>query len=140
MHLHFALLDAAFEEGEAAGVVVGRNYHEGVAVLFGPFENGADYFVKVEEFLAHVADFVAVGPVVYLRTLDHEEKSLLVIQHIDCLHGAFHEDGTAVEGGLEVVFVVKAKEAVAFSIFNVLKLIDVGVAFGLHLFDEVAAV
>ncbi len=140
MHLHFPVLDAALQEGEAAGVVVGRDHHQGVAVFLGPLQNSANHFVKVEEFLAHVPHFILVGPVINLGAFHHEEEAFLVIQHLKGFQGAFHEDGAAVQRGLEVVFVVQAQEFVAFCIGNVFQLVHVGIALGFHLFNEVAAV
>ena len=81
-----------------------------------------------------------MAPVVNLGTFHHEEETLLVVQHPDSLHGALHQDGTAVQGGFEVVFIVQAQEFVALCAGNVFQLVHEGVALGLHFLDEVAAV
>ena len=83
MHLDGTLLDAALQEGEAAGIVVCGNYDKGVAVLFRPFQDGPYHLVKVEKLFAHVTNLVAVAPVVDLGPLNHEEETFLVVPSPD---------------------------------------------------------
>ncbi len=116
------------------------NHHQGFSIFLGPLEDGADHFIKVKEFLAHVTHLVAVAPVVNLGAFHHEEEAFLVVQHLNGFHGAFHEDGAAVQAGFEVVFVVQAQEFVTGGACNVFQLVHIGVSLGLHLFNEVAAV
>ena len=120
--------------------MVGGNYHQGLAVFFGPLEHLANDTVEVEELLAHVTHLIAVTPVIYLGTFYHEEEAFFVVQHLEGLEGAFHEHGAAVQGRFEVVFVVQAQEFAALCTGNVLYLVYIGITLGLHFLDEVAAV
>ena len=81
-----------------------------------------------------------MAPVVNLGAFHHEEETFLVIQHLNGLQGAFHQDGAAVQGGFEVIFVVQAQELVPGGVGNVFQLFHIGVALGLHFLNEVAAV
>ena len=128
MNLDVPLFQAALQEGEASGIVVCGYKDKGMAVLLCPFQDGPYHLVEIEELFAHITNLIAMAPVINLGALDHEEEALLVIKHLNCLHCAFHQDWTTVQGRFKVVLVVQAQEFVPFCTGNVFKLVYVCIA------------
>ena len=122
--------------------MVGRDDHQGVAVVLGPLEHLADGLVEVEEFLGHVAHLVAVRPVVDLGTFDHQEEAFLVVlaQQFDGLHRAVLQHGAAVQARVHVQRGEQGQELAVMDIREFLTLLHEVVAPRLHLLDEVPAV
>ena len=81
------LPDVAVGQREAAGLVVGGDHHQRVAVLLGPVEHGMQHTLEVGQLGTQVGGVVVVACPVDLRPLNHHGEALgVAAEHLDGLH------------------------------------------------------
>ena len=122
-------LDVAVGEGEAAGLVVGGDDDEGVAVALGEVDDGVEHLLEVGEFGAEVGGVVVVAGPVDLRPLDHQCKALgVAAEEGDGLFGGLGEHVAAGGFGEGVVVVEETDHLVASEAVEAVEGVDHGVA------------
>ena len=82
VNANLALLQIAVLQGNGAGVMVGGNHHQGVAVLGGEFQHVAQGAVEVQELLHGLLDVVAVQPVVDAGAFDHHHEAVFILREL----------------------------------------------------------